>query len=497
MSHLPPETTPGQGPHKYTYAIFDGFAGERYLLSLAQKFAPFALWRTWQAHVSYQAPENICYVGVSRLTDERDGRVGVKERKIYLDLAAMEARGWLRQEHVRLPFKTKEGEIVHHTVPAKYFDGFYDTAYAYHQWMVSPEYLAPVRENVPLILANADLTRRLIRFENYRRLLVCGKPGRKASVQKQDFYTCQLTLLEERGRTDVQEVNQYSNTLTKTDSVYRIPNDDQYSKDGGEFESSTPEREEREAALAIRKSQLNSSSPKPKPDSPPRGEEGGETAKDVIVSLGYTKGEFRTDLNKRGAAAVGIPADQYAILNGNGSGDQSPVEPAVSIRPVREIPQMVEKVVTEFAGLYDDEPLVRSDVTRAAKIYFTAAQTLEHFNDTLFFACFDQARAAALKKNNCVYTNGKGRANRMPYFFTCLENAFSFSLEELVYLRSDDPLYSDYTMWDVTDKVYEEYQRLFNTGQISEDYRTWLCDILDALEKRTEAKPRNNKTTRA
>jgi len=77
-----------------------------------------------------------------------------------------------------------------------------------------------------------------------------------------------------------------------------------------------------------------------------------------------------------------------------------------------------------------------------------------------------------------------------------LENAFSFTLEEPVYLCADDPLYTDYSLWDVTDTVHDNYQWLFNTGQITEDYRTWLCDILDELEKRKEPKQRLNPTTR-
>ena len=34
------EQNPLPGYHKYKYAVFNGLNGERYLLSLAQKFAP-------------------------------------------------------------------------------------------------------------------------------------------------------------------------------------------------------------------------------------------------------------------------------------------------------------------------------------------------------------------------------------------------------------------------------------------------------------------------
>ena len=103
--HNPP-THPVQADevaHKYKYEIFESFAGERYLFSLAQKFAPIACWRTWWAAVSYQAPGESCYVGIPRLTDERDGSVGVKERKIQKDLQALEVRGWLRPDRCSRP----------------------------------------------------------------------------------------------------------------------------------------------------------------------------------------------------------------------------------------------------------------------------------------------------------------------------------------------------------------------------------------------------------
>ena len=181
--------------HKYKYEIFDSFVGERYLYSLVLKFAPIACWRTWWAAVSYQVSGESCYVGVPCLAD---GRVGVKERKVYLDLTALEARGWLRQQQVLRTFKTHDDRLVTRAVPDKDFEGFYDTAYAYHQWLEPAEYIAPERENIPLILADPALVKRLIKFENYRRLLVCAKPGPKARTSHQDFYTCQLPYAPKR-----------------------------------------------------------------------------------------------------------------------------------------------------------------------------------------------------------------------------------------------------------------------------------------------------------
>lgn len=304
----------------------------------------------------------------------------------------------------------------------------------------------------------------------------------------------------------------YSNALTKDDSVYRIPYNEQPTTKDGDSEDSTAKKEERVAPTTIRnlrtKSVGTNHLPNPDPNSLPQEEgKGGEATEEVESTLGYTENELKQDRNKRGAALAGIPADQYAKLTGGQ--DQAEQQetaqrraevqqiPIASARPMREVPVTVENAITEFAEQYDDAHLLRSDVTRAAKIYFTAVQTLEYFNDTLFFAFLDQARAAALKKSNCAHTNGRGHVNRVPFFFTCLENAFSFSLEELVYLRAEDPLYSDYSLWDVIDTIRDNYHRLFNTGQITEDYRTWLCDILDDLEKRKAPKQRINQTIRS
>ena len=135
-------------------------------------------------------------------------------------------------------------------------------------------------------------------------------------------------------------------------------------------------------------------------------------------------------------------------------------------------------------------------MTRAAKIYFTAAQTLEYFQDTLFWAFYDEAMQAAKKLRGCEHTNAKGRVNRMPYFFTCLENAFVFSLEELVYLRSDEPLSTEISVWDMIDHLRETYQQQQQSGQTQLDYHQWLNQILDQQEHRKSPKVRKNVTAK-
>ena len=502
---------PSVAPHKYKYALFDDYAGERYLHSLLLKVAPLAVWRTWQAIVSYQAPGECCYVGVARLTDERDGRVNTKERKIYQDLAAMGARGWLTQAQVQKPFKTKDGSIVLRAVPVKDFAGLYDAAYAYHQWLESAEYIAPQRENIPLILADPPLTKRLIRFENYRRLLINAKPGRKARASHQDFYTCQLEKLAqestENGQNGQNEptLNVYLNTFTNEDALYRIPTNNQSIKERDPEDSTA--QEGKQGVVAIRNFHPRTlpsgphSNPNPKLSTSEEGQ-GGEAVQEVQYS---TEVELRQGCIKQSATMAAIPADQDAKLtDGQNSNEpqQAPrrseeqPEPVLPARPEREVPPAVNEEFQHYARQYDDAHLIQSGSTRLKKLYATAEQALPDFHEGMYWEHYDAAKGAAAKRaRKC--TNSKGFVTRVPYLFTCLENAFGFSLEEMVYLRSDDSLCADTSLFDVIDTMRDTYNRLVNTGQLDVEYRTWLCDILDEYEKRKEPKERLNATSHA
>lgn len=490
-------------PNKYFYPEFAGPDGERYLLSLAQRFAPFALWRTWQALVSYQAPGKECYVGVGRLVDQRKRHtglsVGVKDRKIYLDLQAMEERGWLTMTRVRLSHVEDDGTIIHYTATVKDFTGFYATAHDYHLWLNAAEYIEPERENVALILADPELTKRLIRFENYRRLLLCGKPGPK-KAERADYYQYQLEQLEQV-RTGVQEVNHQYNPRANAESAYRVTSIDN-AQIGNTSNLSTSEKRECASPMAIgrvEEQHTPPSNPQPNPP-PPSRTRGAAAAEAVKEDLGYSEAELQGNPKKRGAAAVGISAEQYAKLHGGLDRAEREAQEvrrseAEQERPRREIPASVSEEVTTYAKLYDDTHLVAGDVTRAKKLYATAEQALAHFTPTVFWAIYDEARKAAAKYAKKRH-NSQGRVNRIPYLFTCLENALSLSLEELVYLRSDEPLYADPSLYEVIDTLRATHREQRASCQTDLDYREWLQCILDRLEKQTQPKERQNPTTR-
>jgi hypothetical protein len=496
--------------NNYIYPEFMGYAGKQYLLGIIAKIAPLALGRTWQVAESFRAPGKECYVSVERMLQQ----VGPKARKIYLDLEAMEERGWLTQRRVRMAFKTKEGTTVYHAVTVKDFSGLYETAHDYHLWITSPEYLAPERENLSLILEDDALIKRLIKFENYRRLLVCKKAGRKRQ-ERADYYEEQLELVRQRG-TDVQDVHISANPPGNKSAPNRIVITKESITENMDSNLSTAGRESGVADKTIRKTQNEEKAPtehttnpscehdpfsKPKTPPPPK-ENGAAAAKQVERDLGYTEEELKHDAQKRGAAAAGIPAEHHHKLNGGldhteeQEQRQRESQPEPTSRPAREIPAQLVQEITEYAQQYDSPHLIASDVTRAAKIYFTAAQTLESFQDTLFWAFFDEAREAAKKLRGCEHTNTNGRVNRIPYFFTCLENAFAFSLEELIYLRTEEPLSTHISVWDMIEYLRETYEQQRQSSQTHLNYRQWLEQILDQQEPRKQPKPRKNRTAK-
>jgi len=226
-----------------------------------------------------------------------------------------------------------------------------------------------------------------------------------------------------------------------------------------------------------------------------------------MVRRTFSSGRHCWASNTPGTAMGGIPAK----LTG-GQDDMAPrqaepqqqaaqwrleeqPEPVRPARPEREVPLAVLEEGRQYARQYDDPHLLQSDVTRFKKLYATAEQALEGFHEGMYWERYDAAKDVAAKRaRKC--TNSKGFVTRVPYLFTCLENAFGFSLEEMVYLRGDDVLCADTSLFEVIDTMRDTYNSLSNTGQIDVEYRTWLGDILDEYEKRKEPKERLNATSR-
>ncbi len=132
------------------------------------------------------------------------------------------------------------------------------------------------------------------------------------------------------------------------------------------------------------------------------------------------------------AQATGIPAEHLTELG------------VALERRKRPIPDFIERVIADFSVELGDNPRShKGSVTRATKIYYTALAIFTDIQDDPeghFLRMMYDARTAAKHITNVRHHTGT-RTNRMPAFFTCLENQFGFQPEELEYLRSDEPLY--------------------------------------------------------
>src|SRR6266852_3761796 len=235
----PPEQQNGgdaqEPPNTYLYPEFAGYAGERYLDTIIQQILPYALWRTWHYAVDYQAPDNVCYVGTTRLAS----RVKPGVRKIELDFQELEARQLMRKYAARLPVKQEDGSSKDEAVTVKDFTALYALAHEYHLWTHSDEYIPASRDQSDLILDDARLLAKVLRFDNYRRLIECRKPGRKSKVQPVHLYYQCVRPEDQEGWEDLpeqptvshqsvqapgtsdQKTNLSSNGPDKTSSAYR------------------------------------------------------------------------------------------------------------------------------------------------------------------------------------------------------------------------------------------------------------------------------------
>jgi hypothetical protein len=132
------------------------------------------------------------------------------------------------------------------------------------------------------------------------------------------------------------------------------------------------------------------------------------------------------------ALATGIPAEHLAELG------------VAAPRKKRPVPDFIQNVIADFSAELGDNPRShKSSVTRATKIYYTALAIFTNIRDDPeghFLRAMYDAKAAVGHVTNIKHHTGP-RPNKMPVFFTCLENQYGFQPHELEWLRSDEPLY--------------------------------------------------------
>jgi hypothetical protein len=457
-------------PNKYLYPEFAGYSGERYLDTLIQQILPYALWRTWHYAVDYQKPGGVCYVGTARLA----GRVKPGIRKIELDFQELEARGLMRRYAARLPVLQDDGSFKAEAVTVKDFSPLYALAHEYHLWTHSDEYIPACRDQIDLIMGDPRLLAKVLRFDNYRRLIECRKPGRKAKVQPVHLYYQCVRPEDEVGWEDLpespsaqgqeeqapgtsdQNTNLYSNGSDKTSAAYRESSSEEDSLRRDSISSSFDDVGG--AAIGnVQPVETNEgteeteSKPQSKQPNPPTQEETGRAARAKEVEE-YSMEELKRDPYAMAAALLEMRA------RGELGGDPQPAptsrsqKPKKSQRPKRVPPEPLLRTIGMYAQQLGDNPkFVQSDITRATKIYFAATQIFSGFRNSWFKEQLDAAFAAACRDRI---------KKRMPYFFTTLENTLlELTPEELAYIRSDEPLYADSNISDFVSRLKRQYEK--------------------------------------
>jgi len=157
---------------RFYYPEFDaGEDGFLLLCRIINAILPLALSRTWHAFMSLSQEEK----PYNSIADIK-AFTGLSERKVQLDMQALQMLGLLK---IIAGLKLIDGEICR--VDYKDFHGLYCLAHEYYLWTQTDDYklYQPTYEDAPRIRENPELYNSLIRFENYRRCLICKQPGPK------------------------------------------------------------------------------------------------------------------------------------------------------------------------------------------------------------------------------------------------------------------------------------------------------------------------------
>ena len=151
------------------------------LKDILRGILPQALFLTWEVLAQeHQAPGNDAYLGVYKLAQARKRT----DRKVRMDLDDLQGRQLLTIRYEWKIFREADGTMKAKPVAIKDFERLYDLAYEYLQWTRSDSYVPPEREFVDFIRENEPLMRKLMRFDNYRRLLCNKKPGRETQERE-------------------------------------------------------------------------------------------------------------------------------------------------------------------------------------------------------------------------------------------------------------------------------------------------------------------------
>jgi hypothetical protein len=468
-------TTPGtheaqaqaERPNKYKYDVFAGYSGERYLDTLVQQILPYALARTWRYSVEFQAPGLPCYVGTARLAS----RVKPQQRKIEMDLQEFRERGLVRMYADRLPIVQDDGFIKHQAVIVKDWTPLYDLAYEYHVWTLSPHYIPAERDYIDLLLAEPELLQKLLRFDNYRRLIVNKKPGRKPQGLT---YQCTLPTDAEppaagQGRTLVPDPKDYINGSVNISSPYRESNNSQvltdemtnstFPKEGGVGAAPPTIRKEQLSTISklerrtneeseLSKSKSSNTTPPPVQDIPP------ESAEEAEM---YNIEELKKNPLALAAALADMVEKEKQAAQQQAQA-QAGRKKRQEERPRRLVPEwFIQRVVQDSQQLGDNPKSLQSVLTRLSKVYLTAEQVFTGVTQAEVINRMNEARRKAEQRAKERVANGHKKY--MQYLIECFINGWEFREEERAFIDSNEPLYEDSYIGDFVDRLLRQYER--------------------------------------
>ncbi|HEY4036785.1 MAG TPA: hypothetical protein VGL94_22740 [Ktedonobacteraceae bacterium] len=464
------KTYPGESANKYGHAIFAGWAGENYLSCILKQILPYALWRTWWIAVSHQAPGKSCYVGVAAMA--RKEKVG--ERKIEIDLQELQARGLMSLHRERHAWPQPDGTIKYGTVPVKDFSKLYDLAYEYHLWIHSPEYVEAEWDNAEDIRKDARLCLKLMRFDNYRHILTCQKPGPKAKrTPLQETYHYQLPEAnQDQGaqlpRTGDPKANLYLNPSENVSSPYResknqesyLSKENSFSKkdlEEGVFAdvehrairktqqrdqvkietkeqiTSKVKEEQTKCEEVVKKDQREFGGENPKKIEIKQKEEMGGTAKEEEI---HTIEDLKQNPIAMIAFLLQLEEQERLKQEQEQAKKKHRHHKDQSKRKRLTTPEQLARIITQIMQDLGGNPKsLQSDLTRVTKIYWACTQIFRPFTNVWFL----ERLYAALAKTR----RARKVHSRVPYFFTTLESELQLFPDELVYIRSQEALYRD------------------------------------------------------
>jgi hypothetical protein len=457
--------------------------------------------------VGYQAPGNACYVGVGRIAQK--AKRG--ERQIQKDRREIELRGLLARYAGWVLVKEEDGTWSRKVRIINDFDGLYDLAYEYHLWKISAKHVPAEWESADFIREDEELYEKLIRFDCYRRILVCEKPGPKTELSdlhkvykkrkerneqewdrsqdgQQEAKTTNYLPKQPIKKSPYEETKNPERVITydrltnsKKDSEEgvvgsartrefvdptTIRNDQRSDQTGRNTEGQITRRNEEETKKQENVQQNTQNGRKPNETETPTEQEipAAGAAKDVTE---YTI----EDIMSNPVAVLTFLRQLYAAEQAKArkheqaraAKAQRHQQARAAQRKRRKTPEKLAEVITEMMKTLGGNPqYLQSDLTRATKIYWACTQLFGGFTNPWFL---DQVETAFVET-----ANAKKVDKHVPYFFSTLERNLELHNDALAYIRSKEVLYCD---GDALSFI-KNLQQLYQSSGSSLDYDTWV-----------------------